>query len=230
MPELRRLLVGDNPDAWIEAGFSVTNNETSIGGISLRFVEPEHPAASGAGGISGGIVGWELTDIGTDSEPDAAEHSIDGIFTAKTDGPPAEPISHANGVSHLDHVVVMTPDIERTTTALRSSGLSAKRTREVPGTDPVKLQVFFWAGETILEVVGPAVATGTGPASIWGLAVTTNDMDQAVAAVGPNISTPKPAVQPGRQIATINTRGLGMKTALALMTPHVPTDSPSDRH
>ncbi len=215
MPELRRLLVCDKPDAWIDAGFSVTNNETSIGGIALRFVETT------GDGQTGGIIGWEMTEI--------EDGSIDGIFSIATDAPPATPTMHPNGVSHLDHVVVMTPDIERTTTAMRSFGFSVKRTREVPGTDPVKLQLFIWAGETILEVVGPTDPTGNGPASIWGLALTTENMEHATNAVGQFISTPKPAVQPGRQIATINSKGLGMTTALALMTPHVQTDAdPSD--
>lgn len=212
MPELRRLLVGDKPEAWIDAGFSVTDNETSIGGIALRFAETTGP----------GIIGWEMTEID--------DGSIDGILSIGTDASPVAPTVHPNGVSHLDHVVVMTPDMERTNTAMRGFGFSVKRTREVPGTDPVKLQSFIWAGETILEVVGPAEATGTGPASIWGLALTTDDMNKATSSIDPFISTPKPAVQPGRQIATINSKGLGMTTALALMTPHVRTgDSPDSR-
>ena len=79
----------------------------------------------------------------------------------------------------------------------------------------------------MLEVVGPTLADESGkaapagPASIWGLALTTDDMDATVSSAEPNISAPKPAVQPGRQIATINTKALDISTAIAVMTPHV---------
>ncbi|MGI9595221.1 MAG: hypothetical protein ACR2QK_03620, partial [Acidimicrobiales bacterium] len=118
------------------------------------------------------------------------------------------------------------PDLERTTSSLRSFGFTPQRTREVPGSDPARRQMFIWAGETILEVVGPTEASGRAPAAVWGLALTTTDMDRAAATLGAHLSRPKPAVQPGRQIATVDTRGLGISPALALMTPHIPTDQP----
>ncbi len=216
MPELRRLLIGDDGQSWADAGFTVENNETTIGTIALRFLGAA--AGDAHGKPKGGVIGWELTDID--------DGSIDGIMSIATDDQPAEPVDHPNGVTRMDHVVIMTPDLERTTSALRGFGFSPKRTREVPGADPPRRQMFIWAGETILEVVGPTESTGNAPAGVWGLALTTSNMDRAVAALGPNLSTPKPAVQPGRQIATIDTRTLGISPALALMTPHIPTDDP----
>lgn len=215
MPELRRLLIGDDAQGWADAGFTVVDDQTIIGTIALRFLGTPTQGP----GPKGGVAGWELTDI--------VDGSIDGIRSIATDAPPAAPVTHPNGVSRLDHVVIMTPDLERTTSSLRSFGFSPKRTREIPG-DPPRRQMFIWAGETILEVVGPTESTGNAPAAVWGLALTTSDMDSAVAALGPNLSTPKPAVQPGRQIATVDTGALGISPALALMTPHLPTeDDPS---
>ena len=68
-------------------------------------------------------------------------------------------------------------------------------------------------------MAAPGSETG-GPARIWGLALTTDDLDGAVERLGPLVTEPKAAVQPGRRIATIDTRGLGIGIALALMTPH----------
>ncbi|MEL6985838.1 MAG: glyoxalase, partial [Actinomycetota bacterium] len=146
---------------------------------------------------------------------------VDGVPTTPTSDPAPIALEHPNGVSRLDHVVFITPDLDRTMGALEAVGFEARRTRDVPGTDPVRRQVFVWAGESILEVVGTVEPTGDGPADLWGLALTSSDLDGAASLLGDRISTPKDAVQPGRRIATIDTRTLGIGTALALMTPHV---------
>lgn len=210
MPELRRLLIGDEPDAWSAAGFKITERETSIGTIAIEFVAGHSP----------GVIGWQLTDI--------ADGSIDGIESTGTEAEPAPVVTHDNAVTRLDHVVITTPDLDRTITALETAGFSARRTRDVPTAEPPRRQVFLWAGETILEVVGPAEPTGADPATIWGLALTTDDMDAAVASIGPNLKPPKQAVQPGRQIATVNTRALGIGMTMALMTPHVTPTGPGE--
>ncbi len=210
MPQLRRLLIGDPPAAWAEAGFAVDpDGQTTLGTVAVRFVD----------GGGSGIVGWELA---TDTDSTAAlPANIDGIATTSTTDPVPEPVVHPNGVSRLDHVVVMTPDLARTILALEGAGFEQRRTRDVPGTDPVRRQVFLWAGEAILEVVGTVEPTGDGPARLWGLALTTEDLDGAADLLGPTITNPKDAVQPGRRIATIDTRTLGIGPGLALMTPHV---------
>ncbi|MEM7276017.1 MAG: VOC family protein [Actinomycetota bacterium] len=206
MPELRRLLIGDAPGAWEAAGFTVDGDHTTIGGIELAFVD----------GPGRGVVGWELAGIEDDG-------SVDGMLTIATDRPPAAPTEHPNRVSRIDHVVITTPDLDRTVGALRGFGFSPRRTRDVPGTEPARRQVFLWAGETILEVVGPAVATGSEPARVWGLALTSDDLDAAADLLGDRMTNPKPAIQPGRLIATVKTKDLDVAPALALMSPHVAT-------
>lgn len=217
MRQLRRLLIGDPPTAWAEAGFTVEADEgghwTTLGTVAVRFVD------GGSGGP--GIQGWELADDDGTAPGSDLPSSLDGIPTAATTDPTPSALTHPNGVSRLDHVVVTTPDLARTIGALQSVGLEPRRTRDVPGTDPVRRQVFVWAGEAILEVVGTAEPTGDGPAGLWGLALTSSDLDGAAERLGDRMTTPKDAVQPGRRIATIDTRGLGIGTAIALMTPHV---------
>ena len=75
------------------------------------------------------------------------------------DAPVVDPDEHANGTTLLDHLVVFTDDVERTTAAYAALGLDrARHTRELGnGT----AQVFFRAGEVIIELVGP-IADVTG--------------------------------------------------------------------
>jgi hypothetical protein len=230
MPELRRLVIGDDPGAWTRAGFSVDGDRTVLGSVAIRLV----------GGSDRRVLGWELAGL------DRADRSdIDGIATTATAEPAPGPMVHPNGVSRLDHVVIRTTDLARTIAALEEAGFAVRRTRDVPGSSPTVRQVFLWAGEAILEVVGPAptgeAEAGDGsdrsgergpgddrPAAIWGLALTSDDLDGAAELLGSALIGPKDAVQPGRRIATIDTASLGITTPLALMTPH-PGGGPPDR-
>jgi len=117
----------------------------------------------------------------------------------------------------IDHVVVTTPDLDRTVEALAAVGLEARRTREA-GT---MRQVFFRLGDRggpILELVGPPVPSGDGPARFFGLALTTADLDATARQLGDRLGWAKDAVQPGRRIATLRTTA-GLTTSVAFMTP-----------
>ena len=55
--------------------------------------------------------------------------------------------------------------------------------------------------------------------ALFGLVLNVADLDAAAARLGPElVSAPKPAVQPGRRIATVRA-GAGLGVALALMSP-----------
>ena len=181
----------------------MTGEETTIGGVRVKL----------AGDDRRGVLAWELTSID--------DGSIDGILSIATDQPGPGRRQHPNGASRLDHVVMTTPDLQRTLGALLAFGFEPRRSRDVPGSDPARRQVFCWAGEPIIELVGPVESTGTGPASIWGLALTSDNMEQTVAVLGPAVSKPKPAVQPGRTIATVDTTNLDISVSLAVMSAHV---------
>lgn len=210
MPTLRSLIVGDTAAAWQAGGFTVAHRHgrarTTIGQVDIELVGPDD-------GV--GIVAWRFDG------PDLPS-SIDGITTLRAGrvGADAEAPSHANLTSHIDHVVMMTPDLDRTMEAMDQAGFEARRIRHVPGSEPPRRQVFFWAGPSIIELVGPVASTGDGPASLWGLALTCTDLDAAGAVLGDRLGPAKPAVQPGRRIATLRTRDLGISVPIAFLSPH----------
>ena len=127
--------------------------------------------------------------------------------------PEVAPAEHANGTTVLDHLVLFTDDPERTTGTLAERGLAARRVRDVGnGTT----QTFLRAGEVILELVGPIPnVEGVRP---WGLAFTVADLDACAALLGPACGAIKDAVQPGRRIATLRHRDLGLTVPIAFMS------------
>ena len=205
-PALHTLVVGDEPAAWAAAGFTLSGadaNEVVIGPIGIRLI----------GGDRRGVVAWEYTGLEDDG-------SLDGLLTLVRPEPKREQTPHANLVSSIDHVVVMSPDVERTVTALRVTGFEPRRRRVLENATPPRQQVFFWAGPTILELVGPLEPTSSEPSSIWGLAVVSEDIAGSKHVLGDLLSDPKDAVQPGRQIATVRTKQLDISITVALMSPH----------
>ena len=178
--------MGDEPAAWTSVGFAVDESGACpVGTVALQLAGP----AAGRG-----VTGWTLADDGGD---------IDGVRTTAGDlgSLPVDPAAHPNGVLSIDHLVAMTPDLDRTTAALEERGIALRRTREA---GRGREQRFFRLGEVILELVGPTEPAGDGPASFWGLAFTVADLDATAAHLSGRIGETKTAVQPGRRIATLH--------------------------
>ncbi len=201
---LDALVTGDDPEAWAAAGFTVDGGEVVVGTVRILCT-----------GDGGGSDRWRLR------ADDEVPSSVDGIATTTTELDPPAPVVHPNGVDRFDHVVLRSPDLDRTTEALGAIGLDLRRTRDVDLGEHSVQQRFFRMGEVILELVGPPAPNGDGPCRIWGYALVTEDIDASAAHLGDRCSVPKTAVQPGRRIATVRTRELGIGPTIALMTPHV---------
>ena len=198
---LRQLGLGASPSAWAALGFTVRGGRCRIGDVELVLAE---------GGP--GVRGWCLAGEGSAGVVDGLPTRWTGE-AATGPGPP-----HPNGVVRLDHVVVVTDALERTTAALATgAGLEVRRIREPGG--GVR-QAFLWLGDRqlLLEVVETPDAP-PGRARFWGLTLVTEDLDAAAERLGPALSPPRAAVQPGRRIATVR-REAGLGVRLALMTPH----------
>ena len=199
-------MIADDPDAWSAAGFDVEGDTCEVGTIRLRLAGP---------GPGRGVASWSLRD--------ATTTDLDGLDTSLSDRPPADGAPHPNGATTIDHVVVISPDLDRTVEALREAGLDYRRLREGPAPGGSTRQAFFRMGETILEIVaapdGTKIAADpTGPARLWGISFLAPDLDATARTLGPLLGKPRDAVQPGRRIAPLS-REAGLGPAIAFMTP-----------
>ncbi|CAN5511574.1 hypothetical protein BH20ACT2_BH20ACT2_07900 [soil metagenome] len=205
-PTIDELVVGDRPEAWSAAGFSVDDDGICrLGTVRVRLTGEQHGRHLRA---------WSLHGIHT------ATREIDGFPTtaAATDQHGPEPASHPNGTLAIDHVVLMSPDGDRTTAALAGIGLAALRTRRTGTYGPAMRQIFFRLGEVILELICPDGPPGEGPTRFFGLAHTVADLDATVASLDGHLGVAKAAVQPGRRIVTLRHKPLGISVATAFMS------------
>ena len=200
---LLELRIADTAASWADAGFATHRGAVAIGDTTVRLLGAEEPRGIRSATVRG------------------IRHPVDGLpFASESSARGVEPSSHPNGVVAIDHLVAMSPDMDRTTAALTAAGLDARRTRRFDAGGSTRRQTFFWLGTTILEVVGDDTAHGDGDALLWGLALTCADLDATAATLGERAGDPKPAVQPGRRIATLRTRDLDISVPIALMSPH----------
>lgn len=205
--QLTQIALGDAPDAWRTAGFAVDDaGRLRLGRTELLCLD--------TGNL--GFVGWALDGIGND---------LDGLATAErhSETPAGHvPEVHPNGISSIDHVVVRTGNCGRTTSAFEAAGLEVRGGRSTASYGAPMRQTFFWAGDVILELVGPddgepATEEAT---SIFGLALVARDLDATATALGSLLGSPKSAVQPGRRVAGLRHRNAGIGLPVAVMSPH----------
>ena len=205
MVTIESITVADPPEAWEAAGFALDGATCRVGSIELRLEGEE---------AGRGLAGWTLRGARSDQ--------LDGLRTrvvAAADPPPAA-AAHPNGVTRIDHVVVFTPDRARTVHALEQAGLELRRLRDEPTPAGGGPQAFFRLGEAILEVIeapGEREVPPDTPARLWGLAFLTESLDRTKRLLGPRLSEPRPAVQPGRRIAALR-RDAGLSFGCAFMS------------
>ena len=200
-------MVAADPAAWSETGFELSDEVCEVGSVRLRL----------AGADAGkGLVSWSVRGL--------AAADLDGLPTEPSERPPAVGGEHPNGAVALDHVVVFSPDLDRTIDGLKAAGLDFRRLREAPTRPggPTR-QAFFRMGEVILEAIeapedSPLRDRPDAPARLWGLAFLTKDMNRTAAVLGERLGEPRDAIQPGRQIATVRGEA-GLGPAVAFMTP-----------
>jgi hypothetical protein len=205
-PTVDELAIADAPAAWRTAGFSVTGDRCEVGSVRLRLEGP---------GRERGIVGWSVRG--------ATSLELDGLPTAASERPPPAGMPHPNGAVSIDHLVVITPALDRTVRVLRRAGFDFRRGREGPTPGGSERQAFFRMGELILELVeapdGSRIRSDPdGPARLWGISFLVDDLERTAAALGDLLGSPRDAVQPGRRIATLR-REAGLGPAIAFMTP-----------
>lgn len=202
-PTIDEIVVGDPPETWVAAGFTVDDDGVSrIGSVRIRLVGRDEGKR---------ILRWSWRGL--------ASTDLDGLATSASDRAPAAAATHPNGTLSIDHVVVASPDDTRTTRALEAAGLTARRVRQTDTYGAAMRQTFFRAGEVIIELVGSPEPSGEGPAGFFGLAFTVADLDATAARLGDALGAVKDAVQPQRRIATLRHKALGLSVAIAFMSP-----------
>jgi hypothetical protein len=183
---LVELECGDDPARWAALGFDVHDGAVRVGEVTVR---PD--------GRGGGLRGWTLAGDGPPS--------VDGIPTRWA----AMPADAEPGVLELDHVVVVTDDLDRTVAALVDAGGDERRRIDIG-----RGRMAFVRLGTIVEVVERG-----GPARLWGLVAVLEDLGALPAEL---VGEARDAVQAGRRIVTARPQA-GLETALAFMTPRVRT-------
>ena len=212
---LLEVVLGDPAAAWRDAGFDVADDGAFVlGSTTLRCT-----------GSGGGFLGWSIDGL-DDGAPDGA--ALDGLaLTSAPTGASGAPATHPNGIASIDHVVVRTGDVERTVAAFTGAGFEVRGGRSTTSYGAPMRQTFFWAGDVILELVGPdeGEPTTDEATSIFGLALVAPDLDATATALGALLGTPKEAVQAGRRIAGLRGREVGISLPIAVMSPHVRADA-----
>ena len=197
--EVAALRIGGEPGSWRGLGFEISDDEViEVGGVRLELSASAPPGA---------IASWAL-------DGESVPASLDGLATSSGARGEAE-VAHPNGVVAIDHVVVFTPSLERTTAAFADIGIERRRVREAGGG---ARQGFFLVGDLLVEVVdGTGLAPGD-PARFWGLTMVVADIDLAADMLGERLGRIKDAVQTDRRIATVRPEASG-GLPLALITP-----------
>jgi hypothetical protein len=192
------LRIGGEPEGWRALGFHLDDGVVMAGPVRLEILP---------GAEAGVIASWALDGEGV-------PESLDGLPTgaAARGGPEA---AHPNGVTGIDHLVVFTPSLERTSAAFSEIGVDCRRVREAGS--GVR-QGFFLVDDVLVEVVEGTGIAPDSPARFWGITLVVADIDAAAALLGDRLGQVKDAVQPGRRIATVRGEASG-GLPLALITP-----------
>lgn len=222
---VREILIADDPEPWVRAGFTVGRDGTILLGtpaapLVLRLL--------GRTPGSKGVIGWGLQTRLEAVGPDMDVIDIDGLLTNLDSRPnpvgpwwDPEAFRHRNGVQSLDQLVVQSQDPEALLRALREElGMEPRRVAERAGVP----QYFYLTPHFVLEVIGPLEPKPSSSAEsrsrFWGLGFTTSDPSATQRHFSTaQLSAFRPAVQPGRQIAVLRPETVGISTRVVFLTP-----------
>lgn len=177
MPNLTRLGLPGDEQAWAALGFTVTGGRFRIGHVECVL----------------GAAAWGFDEI------HATPAKLGVPYLESSSGAPESELdgAHPNAVSFVDHVVYWVPDLETAVTNLSAVLGIPPRRRFFPRGPEGPEMAFHRVGEAFIETVG----AGGRPPALSGVAFMSPDLDATVAAVraaGGPIGDPKPAVQGGR--------------------------------
>lgn len=193
-PAVTGVRVGGDSGAWSAAGFEVQGSTIQIGALTIEIVSAATPPELVLGRDSGGSISRD---------------------------------PHSNGIDGIDHIVVMARTLDGLRGDIDEAGWTVRRERPTTMAGIEVVQLFVLAGEVLLEMIAPIA--GEGPVEgVWGLAVTSTDLGAtsswfAEHCGAESCGTVSEAVQPGRRIATLRHRALGLPLPVAIMSPRPPS-------
>ncbi len=210
------LLIGDDAASWRLAGFSIEkDNELTFGKLKIKFLGKSNLR---------GCLGWELGGERSNEGPVRVEVN-QAVSSAGNN------ISHPNGVSSIDHIVMKVNSSAHAEEALGALGIN--KIRETINTEKKISYSFYRPGGLILEVVA-AIPSADGltnetekPGSdglytnIWGITFVTRDIDHTHQYLKEITKPSWPAVQKNRRITTLDSKGIDISLRVAFITPHV---------
>lgn len=198
------LSIADPPERWAALGFNVRDGEVRTPRMRLTL---------GIAPPGGGIVGWTLAGLERDGD-------IDTLATRRVPprpGPFRLAPTLGRWARSVDHLVVATPRFDALSAELAERGLPPRRVAEIRGTR----MGFRRLGGPILEVVEAPEAEATAfwgvTFSVFGAPDGAESLD-VLCAENRFVGEPRPAVQPGRRIATVS-REAGLSTRVAFIDP-----------
>lgn len=200
-PELAELVIADPPARWRALGFDVDGaGNMDIGMVRVRL-----------GAEGQGITSWSLRRVN-------AIATIDGLPSPAPRMVIPPPFhTHPNGATGIDHVVVVTPDFNRTAGALARAGVELRKDQYAGGHGR---RGFRRIGPALLEVAHRPELTDE-ESRFWGLALVVISLEVLAKRLGPLLGPIAPAVEPGRRVATL-APAAGLSTPVAFMSPEPP--------
>ena len=102
MSTIDEIEIADEPQRWAALGFELDGEICRLAGVDVRL----------SGARAGeGIRGWSLRDLESED--------LDGLATVRSQAPARAPaLAHPNGVVAIDHVVAVSPALDRSVAAM----------------------------------------------------------------------------------------------------------------
>ncbi|MDZ4366693.1 MAG: VOC family protein [Afipia sp.] len=159
---------------------------------------------------SGSTITWKRTRASADST-----HGIRLFFLQRAERLPRSEVTAAASVVALDHLVIATPDPERTAALYGARlGLDMKLDRTIAALQTRFL--FFKTGGLVFEVIHRTKdGRGDGPDKIFGVSWRVADIEAArtrLQQAGLDVSEPREGRKPGTRVFTVRTGTFGVPT------------------
>lgn len=213
-PSLVELGIGDEPSLWTELGFHVDQDRCRLGAVDVVLTGSDGQRGIHSWSWVGANSGIQVGDIPTTVVTDT---STDTSASTSTIGDGADAAEHPNGVIGLFYVVLFGPSWLDGAEAMESLGVSPGEGRPMGSGQPVMLRSLADGGGAQIEIIGPPDRDPERNWRLWGMIVEVADLDHTAARLGPALRPIKPAVQPGRRIATLD-RSAGSSVAVAFIS------------